>query len=141
MSSANVNDRESIERLYPRQAFDEDAARNALPDAAVHSGVTIASAPDASGAFTLMRAQQHVGERDPEGDTIFLLAMSARSEQALAPSSGYGGTVETGNAPAEGRDEPDDYAAFIARIIEAARSATFKEPIGKDERLKGFHGG
>ena len=57
MHKANVNDRASVEAIYPQVAFDEDAGRNALADAPVVHGLRIDSAPDPQGWFALAHAR------------------------------------------------------------------------------------
>ena len=132
MTSANVNDRAGIERLYPREAFRADAARNARGKAAVLHGVLIASEVSESGDFTLQRIRRQTGESDPLGDTLFLAPF------AHPPS----GQTANPTAPATAKGGEPDYDGFIDRIIETASRAAFKEPIGRHEpRLRGFHGG
>jgi hypothetical protein len=62
MGNANINDRGSLERAYPQDAFAGDAARNGQPQSAVVHGVRIDSAPDEHGWLELGRAARHVGE-------------------------------------------------------------------------------
>jgi hypothetical protein len=142
MSSANLNDRSSLERIYPRDAFEQDAGENSRAKASILKGIRILSPPDDSGAFELARASQHVGEGDPEGDTLFLAPYLGDEYAALQRmDTAYGGPEEKGDALA--KVEPrGDYEAFIGKVLQAARSAEFKKPIGKgEERLRGFHGG
>ena len=138
MHKANVNDRASVEALYPREAFAEDAGRNALNKIAVLHGVRIESAPDREGWFGLARARHHVGEAGEGAQAIFL---AAQEPHLAAPLVGQ----EPESAPSEAAAEAtraDEYDAFVDRIIETARTADFPESIGRDEpRLKGFHGG
>jgi hypothetical protein len=142
MSSANVNDRATIERLYPRKAFAEDGAKNARPKADVLHGVLIASEVSQSGEFTLQRTSRQVGENDPLGDTLFLAPFPIEGQGALRQTPAYGGAEETPDALAKAQDKRPDYEAFIDRIAETARRAAFKGPIGRHEpRLRGFHGG
>jgi hypothetical protein len=140
---ANIHDRRSIERLYPREDFEREAGENADVKATVHRGIRILSAVDAQGTFTAERASRHVGEADPLGDTVFLAPFLHGADAALAPSdAAYGGPDETGDALAAAARKGDDYEIFVERVIRAAQSARFKPPIGKDEeRLRGFHGG
>lgn len=141
MTSANVNDRASLERIYPRDAFEQDCRENARADNSVVNGVRILSALDASGGFEVARARQHVGEGDPEGDTVFLAPSLAEAQAGLKVGAGYGGAEETGAAPATGGDR-SRYDRFLDALADAARSADFKPAIGKGEdRLRGFHGG
>jgi hypothetical protein len=139
MQKANINDRDSLERLYPREAFQEDAGRNALGKTPVLYGVRIESAPDAQGWFHLVRAQQHVGEQVGV-DTIFLAAEEQRFSAPLLgqePAEASKGAALTPEAT--GRQ---DYETFITQLVDAARSAEFPQPVGRGEpRLKGFHGG
>ena len=142
MSSANVNDRASIERLYPRDTFEADAARNALPKADVLHGVRIASEVSESGEFAFQRTSRQVGESDPLGDTLFLAPFPTEAQGALKQTSAYGGAEESPGALAKAGAKRPAYDIFIDRIVETARHAAFKDPIGRHEpRLRGFHGG
>jgi hypothetical protein len=139
MPDANINDRGSVERLYPRDDFERDAAENSDAKATVHHGLRIVSALDPSGTFSAERGSRHVGERDPEGDTIFLVPFRAQSDAPLEQPNTYGGPEEPRQG---GQDKADDYRTFIDRIIAAAKAAEFKPPVGRNEgRLRGFHGG
>jgi hypothetical protein len=141
MGSANVNERASFESIYPREAFEADAAQNSRGKAAVLHGVLIASEVSESGAFTLQRAKRHIGENDPLGDSRFL-APFPREGAALEQTPGYGATREKAGGLENVERRRDDYAAFIDRVIGAATRAEFKEAIGRhEERLRGFHGG
>jgi hypothetical protein len=142
-AQANINDRGSIERLYPRADFEREAGENADAKATVHRGIRILSPVDAQGTFVAERASRHVGEADPLGDSVFLAPFLRGAHTGLAPSdAAYGGPDETGDALAAAGRKGDDYESFVTGIISAARSARFKSAIGKDEeRLRGFHGG
>ena len=43
MLEANIGDRSSVERLYPREKFDRDAGENSDAKATVHRGLLIVS--------------------------------------------------------------------------------------------------
>jgi hypothetical protein len=62
MSSGNIKRRETIERVYPPDAFASDAAQNSQTTNQVRPGIRILSAPNADGDFELERSSQHVGE-------------------------------------------------------------------------------
>jgi hypothetical protein len=142
MPEANINDRSSVERLYPREAFARDAAENADAKAAVYRGLRIVSPIDREGRFSAERGSRHVGERDPEGDTIFLAPFLAQADAPLGESDAYGGLALAGDVLALTVRKAQDYRSFIDRIIEAARAAEFKSAVGlHDDRLHGFHGG
>ena len=119
---ANVNDRDSIERIYPPEAFAVDAAENQKqPANELIRGVRISSPPDDRGAFELSPAAQHVGE-DP--GTVF-----------LAPFRPAGSEI------AASGDPDDRYDAFIGEIVDAAqRLAESAEPSPGpgDPRLRGL---
>ena len=139
MSSATIDDRASLEQIYPREAFEQDSRENARADMAVVNGLRILSAPDASGVFQVMRTRQHTGERDPEGDTVFLAPSLTEQPGGLAASPDYGGADHAGPAAGLGRG---GYDAFLDTVFQTARTAEFKRPIGRGEqRLRGFHGG
>ena len=77
MATVNANDRSSLERVYPEDAFANDAAQNERVPNELLRGVLISSAPDASGYFGVDRATRHVGE--PE--TPHFLAPARRDEE------------------------------------------------------------
>ena len=142
MPKAKIGDRASVERLYPRADFERDAGENARADAAVHRGLRIVSPVDAEGRFSAERAARHVGEDDPQGDTVFLAPFLAEASAPLQPGSAYGGGIEMGAPEEVATRKADEYSGFIDRIIAAAKAADFKSPIGRhEERLRGFHGG
>jgi hypothetical protein len=142
MAKANIDDRTTIERIYPRHAFDEDVGRNSDAKAVVHHGLRIESGPDAAGSFSVSRASRHAAEKDLRIHSIFL-APSRGYDAGLAPGDGaYGGAAErSGGSASEDRAPADAYAAFIDEVLGAARSARFQTLDPGDERLKGFHGG
>ena len=142
MPEANINDRSSVEGLYPREDFDRDAGENADAKATVHRGLRIVSPVDRDGRFSAERGSRHVGESDPEGDTVFVAPYLATGLAPLRGTDAYGGPTDTDVAPGGGGRKDQDYQAFIDRIIEAARAAEFKPAVGRHEdRLRGFHGG
>jgi hypothetical protein len=142
MTEATISDRTSVERLYPRDDFERDAGENSRAKATIHRGLLIVSRVDQEGRFTAERASRHVGEEDPEGDTVFVAPFLVEASAPLQPGSAYGGAIETDVPQAVAAQKADDYRAFIDRIIGAAKAADFKSPIGLHEtRLRGFHGG
>ena len=138
MSSAKIHDRTSIEGVYPKSAFEEDAARNSVGDAQILFGLRIESAPDEHGVFALIRAKQHVGEQAPTSGAIFLAPEHQTRYAGVLRNDGAGGKYAEG----EEDDPSDEYAAFIDRVIETAKTGDFPEPVGRnEERLRGFRGG
>lgn len=139
MAEANIDDRSSFERAYERQAFEQDAAANARSDTTTVHGVTILSAADTDGRIELSRSTRHVGEGNPEGDTVFVAAFRVHDSVAENADT-YAGSVEpAGEDPGEA---DDDYRSFIDQLVETAKGARFKPDIGRgEERLTGFHGG
>jgi len=61
MTRVNIHDRAALERLYPEDAFANEAARNEQPDV-VTRGLRVGSAPDENGCIELERASRHAGE-------------------------------------------------------------------------------
>jgi hypothetical protein len=141
MPIADINDPSSLEQAYPLESFEHDAAQNARADAAELHGVRITSAVDPRGRVEIAPAKRSVAASSPDEDALFLAPH--RSNEATAVSEarpGYGGpqAVEAPR-PASARR---DYEAFLARLVEAARSARLPSPIGlHEDRLKGFRGG
>jgi hypothetical protein len=141
MPTANIFDRASVEAIYPRDVYQAEAAQNSVGNAQEQRGLRIDSAPDSEGNFRLARAVRDVGEAAGTRDSLFLSpTMESREYGRFAEMPGReGGMEERRNPPAP---DGNDYAAFIDRIIEAARNAQFPERIGPgDDRFKGFHGG
>lgn len=120
---ANINDRRSIERVYPPDAFARDAAENDRHRVELLKGVRIASAPDESGNFALEPATQYAGEVP---GTPFLAPFHRRTAEECAD------------------DDPDPrhgYDAFIDDIIEAAHRHGYRpeeSPGPGDRRLRGL---
>jgi hypothetical protein len=144
MSTANVNDRASVEAIYPRDVYEAEAAQNAVGNAQTLRGVRIDSAPDEKGDFALVRAARDTGEAAGTQDALFIPPMleSREYERFVELPGREGGMAERRDPPAEGSSDGGAYAAFIDSIIEAARNAQFPERIGRgDDRFKGFHGG
>lgn len=118
MPQANINDRASVERLYPREAFHDDARRNALGNTPVLHGLRLTGGADESGAFEFSRSAKHAGEPDSGAGAVF-----------VAPR------IESESGPG------DAYAAFLDGLVELARSLEVPAIGRGDERLKGFRGG
>ena len=83
MPEANIHDRLTIERIYPRDAFDRDTRRNAETKTEVLHGLQITSSPDANGVFSLARTSRHVAEQNPEGDVVFVSPHRYQGDDAL----------------------------------------------------------
>jgi hypothetical protein len=140
MHKANINDRQSVSGVYPLAAFQEDAARNSVGDTQIVYGLRIESEPDEEGWFRLARAQHHVGELTGFAEAIFVAASQPHISASLLGSEPEDGAPSDSSANAATRQE--EYEAYIDRVLEAARTADFQDPIGRgEERLEGFHGG
>ena len=92
MATVNINDRASVEAIYTVNTFEHDAARNARGEAAVLHGLKILSEADADGNMDLLPAAQHVAERDPEGDSIFLVPQLSTAGATYLDGA-YGGSA------------------------------------------------
>lgn len=119
---ANINDRRSIEPIYPPDAFARDAAENDRPRTEILKGVRIASAPDTDGNFALEAATHHAGEVP---GALFLAPFHRRTAEECAS------------------DDPDPrlgYDAFIDEIIDTAQRHGYRaeaSPGPGDQRLRG----
>ena len=119
---ANINDRQSIERLYPPDAFARDAAENDRQRVEILKGVRVASAPDDDGNFVLEPAAHHAGEVP---DAVFLAPFPLRTPERHAAAD---------------PDPHHGYDAFIDEIIEAAQRHGYRaaeSPGPGDPRLRG----
>ena len=117
MPTANINDRHSLEAIYPRDAFAGDAAENGRTDATMLRGLRVLSAPDDNGNIQLERARHQVGE-----------SHGAPFLPAFRPSGG------TEHDPTAG------YDAFLADVVEAAKRFGFDSkgtPGQGDPRIRG----
>lgn len=131
MQRANINDRSTIEGIYPRAVFMQESNANARAQATVRCGVRIGSAPDASGAFDLVRASRHAGEPDSGNGAVFL--------SPVAQETGHGADYPAAASGDAGTRPRDAYGAFIDEIIAAARSAHAAPAPGRgDMRLRGL---
>jgi hypothetical protein len=131
MATANVNDRGSLERVYPKDAFAGDAAQNDQAKCEVFHGVHIGSAPDEDGNFELQRATRHVGE-PPSAD---YLAPFRRTEEPLDQARNNGPAQGSTSEPARG------YAQFLDDIVSVARRFGYRadeSPGPGDPRLHGL---
>jgi hypothetical protein len=135
--SANINDRTSVQKIYPMTAWEQDGSRNAKGNASIVYGVKILCAPDPKGAFDLVRASRHIAESDPESDEVFLTPFESGASEAIDGATYSGGVQPPGHQHSNG-----DYESFVDAILDAARTAHFKSAIGVgDDRIKGFRGG
>lgn len=121
---ANIHNRNSIEQIYPLDAYAADAAENDRDKALVLHGVRIAAAPDEAGNFVLERAAHHAGEAPTAAFLAPFHRATAREFAAADPDPRHG------------------YEAFLDEIIELAqRPETYRaadSPGPGDPRLKGL---
>jgi hypothetical protein len=134
MTTVNVNDRSSLERVYPEDAFANVWAQNERVPNELWLGLLIASAPDNSGCFELDQAARHVGGLK----TPRFLAPARRDEELIKKGDHHSPWQVALRQPAAG------YWQFLDDIVETARrvgSRTDQSPGYGEPRLKGFHGG
>jgi hypothetical protein len=131
MAKANIHRRNTLEEIYPPDAFASDAAQNGRVSSTVLNGVRILSAPNAAGDFDFQRATQQVGE--------------ATSPNFLAPHRREETSMDAGrDSPATVSADPDPragYEAFLADIMAVAQRSGFEpeESPGRHEpRLRGL---
>lgn len=137
MAQANINDRATLAQAYPREQFEIDVRVNARAKDPVQKGVRIASPPDQEGSFELVPASRHTGELDRVSNAVFLAPFETFDAGASVPDP-----AEPDIEASRDRRSADAYEAFLSRIVEAARTSEFEQPIGRDaDVLKGFHGG
>lgn len=113
MSNANINDRGTIERIYPRAVFLRECNANARAKASVLHGLRILAGADAAGRVELVRAARRAGEPETASRGVFLCPLSAASAEA-------GGTT-------------DPYDAFLDRVIATARAAQHPDAAAHDD--------
>jgi hypothetical protein len=123
MAKANIHRRNTLEEIYPPDAFASDAAQNGRVPNTVLSGIRILSAPDGAGDFDFERATQQVGEATPPS----FLAPHRREERTVDAGRDSPTTVPADPDPRAG------YEAFLADIIAVAQRFGF-EPEGSPGR-------
>ena len=119
MARANIQDRATLERVYPFEGYASDAAQNSLAEGQIVRGIRILSGPDAVGTFDLEPASRHVGE--------------TAGAPFLAPQRRDGGSGEI--------DPRASYDEFLDEVIAAARRFGFEpeqSPGRNDSRLRGL---
>lgn len=144
---ANINNRPSIEQIYPISAFAVDAAQNAKqPANELVRGIRILSVPDKDGVFEMARGTKHVGEVHADAflaayRTLCGLHMFAASHQSLGSNPGAFPTSRIGQPYALMNPDPrHEYESFIDVIIVAASKVGFRRsdsPGRDDVRLQG----
>ena len=118
MSNANINDRGTLERIYPRAVFLRESTSNARAKASVLHGVRILAGADAAGRIELVRAARRAGEAETASGGVFLCPYAA-------PSAAAGETA-------------DPYDAFLDRVIATAQHPDADprdDPRRRDSRL------
>ena len=131
MAKANIHRRNTLEDIYPPDAFASDAAQNGRVPNTVLNGVRILSAPDAAGDFDFERATQQIGE----AASASFLAPHRREERIVDAGRDSSTTVSAEPDPRAG------YEAFLADIVAVAQRFGFEqeESPGRDEpRLRGL---
>jgi hypothetical protein len=123
MAKANIHDRTTLKRVYPPEAFSDDAARNSAASPEIVRGVRLLRGPDAAGEFEFEPGSRAVGEMP--------------SAAFLAPYR------SVPNAPSAGAASgpPAGYEAFLDDIIDAARRFGFQPgetPGQGDPRIRGL---
>ena len=117
--NANVNERASIERIYPLSAFDQDAGENSSGSSPRRCGVKVETVPDSVGAFRMARTSQALtGSTDAPG-TAFLCPYMGRAYGLFVISGGARGAVEERGDIFT--DHLDEYAAFLDTLVLTAR--------------------
>jgi hypothetical protein len=106
MATVNVNDRSSLERVYPEDAFANDGAQNERMPNELWRGGLIASAPDNSGCFEFDRATRH---------SPHFLAPTRRAEEVIKEGDHHSPRQVAPPRP------PAGYSQFLDDIVETAR--------------------
>ena len=119
MARANIQDRATLERVYPFEGYASDAAQNSLAQGQVVRGVRILSGPDAVGTFEVEPGSRHVGE--------------TTGAPFLAPQRRDGGSRAI--------NQQVSYHEFLDEVIAAARRFGFepeRAPGRNGSRLRGL---
>ena len=118
MGHANISDRRSIERIYPRDLWESDAGFNSQGCDSSRRGVLIVTAVGSDGEVHVRRAVRHVGEGIEESHGIFICPYLGRAYDIFEPAAGVHGAVVEKHDALE--DISFEYAAFIDAVVAAA---------------------
>lgn len=133
MTTVNVNNRASIEALYPRDVWESDAGTNSQTRKGKLRGLLIVSPPSADGNFHLRRALRSVADCQSDPHVAFVCPYMGRAYDIFTPAAGVHGAVLEKRDALE--DHSDEYQAFIDGIISAARQVQFPPIPGSKGRL------
>jgi hypothetical protein len=117
MSNADINDRSSIERIYPRAVFLRECNANMRTKASMLRGLSILVGADAAGRFEMVRAARRASAAEA-GDGVFLYPVAAATSDAAAAA--------------------DPYHAFLDRVIATAAARHSDATARGDARRKGL---
>jgi len=132
MAIANIGDRQSIERIYPREVWETEAGMNSEGGEQKLCGLLIESNPDGDGSFQIRRAARDKAENEADSYVIFLCPYMGRAFDIFTSTGVYGAVVEKHDAL---EDDSYEYADFIDGVIAAARTATLHHILGIGDNL------
>ena len=137
MTSANISDRRSVEKIYPRDVWEAEAANNSQGGQKILGGLLIESQPDDAGNFHLRRTTR--GSAEIEGSqhyVIFICPYMGRAYDVFTPIFGVHGAIKEKHDALESVD--DEYDDFIARVLDAASHARLSHiPVAGDRLPRG----
>jgi hypothetical protein len=133
MALANIFDRRSMERIYLREIWAVESGSNSRGSQQILHGLLIESSPDNAGNFRIRRATQQTAEKEPQRYAIFICPYMGKAYDAFTPAPGLHGAIEEKHDALDSLD--DEYADFIARVLETATHARLSHIPGHGEKL------
>jgi hypothetical protein len=119
MSIGDLIDRQSIERIYPREVWEADAGLNSQGRDASQRGVLIALSSGKDGLVHIRRAVRYVGEGMMEANGVFLCPYLGRAYDIFVAAAGIHGAVVEKHDALE--DVSSEYTGFIDGVLATAR--------------------
>lgn len=119
MAIANINDRQSVEQIYPHDVWEADAGMNSQGRDGLLRGLLIESSPANDGSFNIRRAVRHIGDVTLDPYTLFMRPNLGKACDIFAPGLGVHGAVIEKHDALE--DDLRDYVDFVDGLFATAR--------------------
>ena len=134
--TANVNDRDSVRKVYSIEDFERDSSRNSLAKIDRHFGLLIDAAPDEKGDFYLHAGTHALAHEDERTGAFFICPYMGEDYASFYLVGGNKGAVRE-HGDIFDLDEEGGYERFIDAVIDGARNIPVVPPMDPN-RLKNF---
>jgi len=126
--TANINDPDSIKKIYALADFERDAIRNSLAKMDRHFGLLIDAAPDSEGRFYVHVGIHAMAHNDLRAGAAFVCPYMGKDYASFYLVGGNMGEVRE-HGDIFDLDEEGGYERFVRIVIEAAREMPVIPPM------------